>query len=130
MGFARVIVEGVDWEFAGTFEDEFLGTENELTATRQGTIYADPKAAVKRVTITDIMAPPDQFEEIADFFESCGTRRFVVTLVLGEDCDDDGTNGRYIYYRCILDGRPSIDRIAKKMSNFAFGYEGREYKTN
>ena len=131
MSYARFIIDGQDWEFAGDIEDKFLPYSNTLSATRSGRIYSESQPAVRTVTVGDIMADPAEFAIIEDFFKNCGSRRFVVTIVLGEDCGVDNGSARYIYTGCLIDGdSPTVNMISKKVSDFAFGYEDRTYKTS
>lgn len=131
MAFARLIIDGQDWEFAGDIEDKFLGFSNTLSATRSGKVYAESQPSVKTVSVGDIMADPSEFEVIEDFFKTCGTRKFVVTVVIGEDCDVGNGRARYIYTGAVIDGdSPTINFITKKVSDFSFGYETRTFKSS
>ena len=130
MAFARLIIDGEDINFAGDVEDKFLGYSNTTTASRSGANYVESQPTPKMVSIGDILANPAELERFAEFFANCGTRRFVVTIVIADNCagPNDGA-ARYIYTGCVIEGdSPTANLITKKVSDFAFTYETRTPK--
>lgn len=130
MAFARLIIDGEDIEFAGDVTDKFLGFSNTNSASRSGRLYTDSQATPKVVEISDIMADPTDLERLKAFFETCGTKRFVVTIVVNDQCADP-TEGRarYIYTGAVLEGdSPTANLMTKKVSDFSFAYELRTPK--
>lgn len=125
MAFARLIIDGEDINFAGDIEDKFLGFTNTNTAARSGALYTESQASVKMVSVSDVMANPAELERLKAYFADCGTRAFIVTIVLDENCGDTSVGrARYIYTGCRLEGdSPTVNLITKKVSDFAFAYE-------
>lgn len=125
MAFARVIIDGVDLEFSGDVEVSLLGYSNSTSASRSGRNYVESQTKPKMITIGDVMADPADLITFKELFGDCATRRFVITVVFGENCDSpESGRSRFIFTGCTIDGDgPTANLNTKKVSDFAFAYE-------
>ena len=129
MALARIYVDGEPWEIMGNVTDSFLPYTNSVESSRSGRIYATTESRVRTVSVDDVKLNIDEFDEIQNYFTTCGSKRFNVSVAINEDCPGgiDGSEGaiEYHYISCVLQGEPEFSLFERKIGNFEFAYEAR-----
>lgn len=128
MALARIYVDGEPWEIMGNVTDSFLPYTNTVESSRSGKIYATTESRVRTVSVDDVKLNIDEFDAIQNYFTTCGSKRFNVSIAINEDCPGALTGDgaiEYIYLNCLLQGEPEFSLFERKIGNFEFAYESR-----
>lgn len=123
MTIARIYIEGQPWEIMGNIADSFLGYTNEAMPTRGNRNYIKTTAKTKTLKIDNIMVNPAEQQAFEDYFSSCGTKRFPLTVVTGEGCDEDEFSQEVIYRQAALEGDPEYSIFDNTITGFQVSYE-------
>jgi hypothetical protein len=123
MASAQIFIDGQSLEFMGNVTDKFTNFINEAEASRSGRVFVKSEAKAKMLSVDSIKVNPRDFEEFVAFFSTCGSRRFTLTVVLDDDCDDGSLTIDYL--NAFLVGEPENSFFERTISGFEVAYETR-----
>ncbi len=124
MSSAIIYINGEDIEFMGNVTDKFLPYTNTNEVSRSGKVYTTTEAAVRTVTVENLMFEIAAYAEFKTFIAQCGSKKFNVSMVFDEDCAADLANGnKTVHYTgCVLQGEPEYSYFERKITGFEFAY--------
>jgi hypothetical protein len=125
MSISQLIFEGETWEISGNVTDQFIAYTNTVEASRSGKLYTTTESKARMVTVENVMVDPREFTLIKSFFQTCGGRKFNLTVTKNADCATTDGLGQleYHYLNCVLQGELEFSLFENKVSNFEFAYE-------
>jgi len=123
MASGQVFIDGQPWEIMGNVTDKFTSFINEAEASRSGRVFVKSEAKAKMLSVDSVKVDPQDFEDLVAFFSTCGSRRFTLTVVLDDDCDDGSLTIDYL--NAFLVGEPEFSIFERTISGFEVAYETR-----
>jgi hypothetical protein len=124
MANAVVIINGDQIEFMGDITISPLPYTNTAEASRSGRVFTTSEAKPRTLTIEGIKVDLSEIKRFTQFFETCGTKRFTLTVVIDEDCaEEDGGANRYHFVNCVLQGEFEAALFGRSVSGFEVAYE-------